>query len=182
MVSSLVFSYVLIVFGICFGLLAGYTFLYVSPQNITGNEKIPRNFIFGVVFAIIDIVWCVPQVLSIFSLGSFSWIIPAAILCLVVGCCFLDYLFARALAGFLILLSHYFLLESFAAGISCMWLFSTACYVMGTFGIVIGAVPHLLRDLIRKISLNKSWRVSFTVIFALYFVLGLTAGISIITN
>jgi hypothetical protein len=182
MTFSLIFSYALIVFGICFGILAGYTFLHMTQQNISRNEKIPRNFIFGAVFAIIDVAWCTPQALLIFSPGSSAWIFPVAIICLVVGCCFLDYLFARALAGFLILLSHYFLLESFAADISCIWLFSIACYVMGTFAIVIGGIPHLLRDLIRKISLNKSWRISFTIIFAFYFLLGVIAGISIIIS
>jgi hypothetical protein len=177
---TLIFSYALIAFSICFGILAVYTFLCMTQQNISRNEKIPRNFIFGAVFAIIDIAWCTPQALSIFSPGASSWIFPAAIIFLVIGCCFLDYLFARALAGFLILLSHYFLLESFAADISFMWLFSIACYVMGTFAIVIGGVPHLLRDLIRKISLNKSWRISFTIIFAFYFLLGVITGISII--
>ena len=177
---SLLFSYALILFGICFGILAVYTFLNMVQKNISKNEKIPRNFIFGAVFAIIDIAWCLPQALSIFSPGSSSWIFPAAIICLVAGCCFLDYLFARALAGFLILLTHYFLLESFAADISYMWLFSIACYAMGTFGIVVGGIPHLLRDLIRKISLNKSWRVSFTIIFSFYSLLALITGITTI--
>ena len=176
---SILFSYALIVFGLCFGILAVYTFFSMVQENISRNEKIPRNFIFGAIFAIIDIAWCVPQALTIFSPGSSSWIFPAAIIALVIGCCFLDYLFARALAGFLILLSHYFLLESFAADISYMWLFSIACYIMGTFAIVIGGIPHLLRDLIRKISFKKSWRISFTIIFACYFLLAVIIGISI---
>jgi len=176
---TIIFSYALIVFGICFGVLAGYTCFSMIQQNISRNEKIPRNFIFGIIFAIIDIAWCVPQALSIFSPGASSWIFPVAIICLIVGCCFLDYLFARALAGFLILLSHYFLLESFAADIPHMWLFSIACYVMGTFAIAIGGVPHLLRDLIRKISLNKSWRISFTIVFVCYCLLGIITSISI---
>jgi len=182
MSNSIVFSYALIVFGICFGILSVYTCLSMVKSNISRNEKIPRNFVFGAVFAIIDIAWCIPQALSIFSPGSSSWIFPAAIICLIVACCFLDYLFARAIAGFLILLSHYFLLESFAADIPYIWLFSITCYVMGTFAIVIGGIPHLLRDLIRKISLKKSWRISFTVIFALYCLIGLIAGISIINT
>jgi hypothetical protein len=102
-----------------------------------------------------------------------------AILCLIVGCFFLDYLFARAFAGFLILLCHYFLLESFAADFTYLWLFSLACYVMGTFGILVGGFPYLLRDLIRKISLKVSWRISFAVIFLLYAITGIAAGITL---
>ena len=106
MISSSIFPYALIIFGICLGILALYTFKGMVQQNLPGNEKIPRNITFGVIFAVVDIAWCIPQAVSIFSPGSFSWIFPVAIICLVVGCIFLDYLFARALAGFLILLSH----------------------------------------------------------------------------
>ena len=178
--SSNIFPYALIVFGICFGGMAIYTFLKMRQENISVNEKIPRNYIFGIIFAIIDIVWCIPQALAIFSPGSSTWIFPAAIICLVIGCLFLDYLFARAFAGFLILLSHYFLFESFAADISCIWLFSIACYVMGTFGIVIGGIPHLLRDFIRKISSNKPLRNIISLVFVLYFCLGTITGIALL--
>ncbi len=178
--SSNIFPYTLIVFGICFAGLAIYTFLNMNKENISKNEKIPRNYIFGIVLAIIDIMWCIPQALAIFSPGSSTWIFPLAIICLVVGCLFLDFLFARAFAGFIILLSHYFLFESFAADISYLWLFSIACYVMGTFGIVIGGIPHLLRDFIRKISLNKALRNIISIVFVLYFCLGTITGIGLL--
>ena len=177
---SSIFTFSLIIFSIFFGIMAVYTLFYINKQNIRKNEKIPRNIILGVIFATIDIAWCIPQALSIFSPNSFNWIFPTAIICLVISCLFLDYLFARAFAGFLILLSHYFLLESFAAGIPCMVIFSTACYIMGTFGIVVGGIPHLLRDLIRKISNEKVWRIVFTAIFACYCVLGLIVSFSLI--
>ena len=172
-----IFSYALIAFGVCFGILAIYTFSYITQKNILKTEKIPRNVTLGVIFGVIDIAWCIPQALAIFSPGSSSWIFPVVLICLVIGCCFLDYLFARALAGFLILLCHYFLLESFAANIPHIWLFSIACYVMGTFAIVIGGMPHLLRNLIRKISLNRQWRIIFTLIFAFYSLLGIITGL-----
>ena len=177
---SLIFSYTLIAFGACFGILALFTFFGMIQKNISNNEKIPRNFMFGALFAVIDVIWCVPQALAIFSPGSSSWIFPVAIIFLIVGCFFLDYLFARALAGFLILLSHYFLMESFAADIPFIWLFSIFCYAMGTFAIVIGGIPHLLRDLIRQISLNRSWRISFTIIFTYYFLIGVITGASVL--
>ena len=174
---TLIFSYALLAFGVCSGIMAVFALLYFNSTHLSKLEKLPRNVVLGVIFAVIDIVWCVPQALAIFSAGSGTWIFPAAILCLVVGCFFLDYLFARAFAGFLILLCHYFLLESFAADFSHLWLFSLACYVMGTFGIVVGALPHLLRDLIRNISLKKSWRIGFTIVFVFYSLLGVITGI-----
>ena len=171
------FPYVLLVFGLFAGILAIFALFYFKSTRLPKLEKLPRNVILGVIFAVIDIVWCVPQALAIFSAGSAAWIFPAAIICLVVGCFFLDYLFARALAGFLILLCHYFLLESFAADLQYLWVFSLAFYVMGTFGIVMGALPYLLKNLIRNISFKISWKVSFTIIFAFYSLLGIITGI-----
>ena len=177
---TLIFAYTLLVFGICAGILAIYTLSYFTPQNISKTEKIPRNILFGVILATIDIAWCVPQALSIFSIGSFSWVFPIAIICLVIGCFFLDYLFARALAGFLILLCHYFLLESFAADIPYIWLFSLACYVFGTFGIIMGAFPYILRGLIRKVSTKKLWKFAVIIIFSFYCLLGIITGIALL--
>jgi len=177
MSHSLLFTYSLIVFGICFAALSFCTLYYFKPVNLTKIEKIPRNVILGSIFAIIDIAWCIPQATSIFSPGSITWIFPIAIIFLLIGCFFLDYLFARAIAGFLILLSHYFLLESFAANMDLVWIFSIACYVMGTFGIVIGGIPHILRDIFRKICSKDTARIYFTLIFAFYALVGIVYGV-----
>jgi hypothetical protein len=156
--------------------LAWYTHKYMNANNIKKIEMIPRNVLLGVIFAIVDVLWCTPQAVEIFAHSSELFIWGIAIAALVVGCCFLDYLFARALAGFLILLSHYFLRASFGADIPLIWLFSTACLLLGVVGILFGGVPHIFRDFLRKLCNSKSWKKIFITVFFVYAVIMLTTG------
>lgn len=174
------FSYSLILFGIAAGLLSFAIYRYFTPQNIEVIEKIPRNIVLGIIFAIIDVAWCIPQAISIFTPSSLTIIYVAAIVVLFAGCLFLDYLFARALAGFLILLTHYFLHASFSANISHLWLFSVACYLVGIVGIIIGGMPYLLRNMLRSACNHKGVRLLLVIIFALYALQGIVTGIHLI--
>jgi hypothetical protein len=133
-----------------------------------------------VVFGAAAIIWCVPQAIAIFSVQVSMPIYIIAAVCFFMGIFFLDYLFARAFAGFIILLSHYFLTESFAASICLMWFFSLLCVSMGVFGIIIGGFPHILRDLFRKMCSNPAWKFTVSVVMVIYAVLGLITGISLI--
>lgn len=139
-----------------------------KAEKISVMEKIPRNVPLGVLFGAAAIAWCVPQAVAVFSADSIWGYTTAAIACFLIGCFFLDYLFARAFAGFSILLAHYFLYQSFAADIPLLWLFSLVFLVFGTFGIIVGGIPHLLRDLIRKACLNASLKKALICIFMFY--------------
>ena len=166
-----IFIFLLFLIGAAAILIALYTTKRMNKKNIVKIEKIPRNVLLGVIFAIIDVAWCTPQAVEIFSQSSSLLIWGIAIAALIIGCCFLDYLFARALAGFLILLTHYFLRASFAVDLPLMWLFSIACLIFGLTGIFFGGMPHLFRDLLRKLCNSTKWKKSFIIISYLYAVI-----------
>lgn len=140
----------------------------LNTASLPKWEALPRNIIFGVTFAAIDLAWCVPQSKPIAPDFMASWLIPIAIVCLWLSYQFLDYLFSRALGGFLILFAHYLLYASFVYHAPMKPLVSILCYFMGTVGIFFCGKPHLMRDLIRKIAQNNKWRLSITAIIAIY--------------
>ncbi len=90
---------------------------------------------------------------------------------------FLDFLFARAFGGFLILLAHYYLLEAFALDMPLSPVFSVFCFIMGTFGIFISGKPYLLRDIMRKLFSSARWRIAGTGILATFSVCFAVFGI-----
>jgi len=165
---DVVFVLALLVFAIVSIFVAIFIFTRFAAEKLGIMEKIPRNVPLGVIFGAAAIAWCIPQAVAVFSADSIWGYVTAAIICFLIGSFFLDYLFARAFAGFSILLAHYFLYQSFAANIPFLWLFSLAFLVFGTFGIVIGGVPHLLRDLIRKTCLNNFLKKVLVCIFMFY--------------
>lgn len=154
-----------------------YIAKYFSPEKIKDAEKIPRNIPLGAIFGAAAIAWCVPQSLAVFSSNSVMLFSIIALIAYLIGCFFLDYLFARALAGFIILLSHYFMAQSFAADIPLLWLFSVFILVMGTSAIVVGGIPHYMRDFIRSICRRKMLKLSMMLLIVLYSLVGLYAAL-----
>lgn len=138
-------------------------------------EKLPRNRILGIALGIFVLLWCASEAEPLVSDSMQKYLLPAALLCSWLGYMLLDFLFARALGGFLILLAHYYLLESFALDMPLSPIFSVFCFIMGTFGIVISGKPYFLRDIIRKLYSSVGWRTfgvsilgMFSICFALF--------------
>jgi hypothetical protein len=150
-----------------------------TPAKLAKWESLPRNVLFGVILAGIDLAWCVPESKPLVPDAMQSWLIPIAIASLWIVYQFLDYIFSRALGGFLILFAHYLLYASFAYQAPMAPLFSGFCLAMGTLGIFFCGKPYLMRDLIRKISASKKWRYSFGATFAAYALLFLTTALSL---
>ncbi|MCK5844904.1 MAG: hypothetical protein KAG97_09370 [Victivallales bacterium] len=147
-----------------------------SPAKLAKWEPLPRNVLFGVILAGVDLAWCVPESMPLVPDWMQSWLIPIAVASLWIVYQFLDYIFSRALGGFLILLAHYLLYASFAYQAPLAPLFSAFCLAMGTLGIFFCGKPYLMRDLIRRISASKKWRYSFGVAFAAYALLFFATG------
>ena len=132
-----------------------------DEQRLSVWEKVPRWKKPGAVLAVIVILWCIPNLRPILDPNSFlqpllyPLAIVAAILCIV----YLDYLFSRAFAGFLILLAHFLLKEAFAANVyPVSAVFALLLMMMGVIGIVISAKPYYLRDWIRFLFRKKAVR------------------------
>ena len=145
-----------------------YWALAMVPAEPAKWEKLPRNVWLGVLFAAAGLAWCVPHSEPIAPAFMASWLIPIAAVCLWLSYQFLDYLFSRAFGGFLILLAHYLLYSSFVHKAPAKPFFSLMCYALGTLGIFFCGKPHLMRDIIRRISGNRNWRYSAAAVFLLY--------------
>ena len=131
-------------------------------DRLESLERLPRARKPGMVLTALVILWCVPNIEPILEPGSslLNWLYPLAILSIGLCIYFLDYLFARALAAFLILTAHYFLKEAFAARIYPFSAFLAAgLFLLGIAGILFGAKPYWFRDWIRL--LFRDVRVRF---------------------
>ena len=172
----LIFTTALFLFSALSAILAWWS-VRQTPETLRKWEPLPRNILFGMILAAVDFAWCVPHSQPLVPEGLKQWLIPIAIACLWIVYQFLDYIFSRALGGFLILFAHYLLFASFAYQAPARPLFSTLCFAMGTLGIFFCGKPHLMRDLIRKTASSKAWRYSFAAITAAYAAIFLLTGI-----
>ncbi len=123
-------------------------------------EMLPRAALPGAILGFIDLLWCIPNVKPILPEGMHAYLIPAAVAFAVLGWAYLDKLLARAAGGFLILMAHYLLKESFADARPGAALFAALCMAFGTLGIFVSGKPHLMRDLIRKVCESPKWRMA----------------------
>ena len=138
-------------------------------------EKLPREKKAGAVLGVCVVFWCIPNLRPILDPGSFlqPLLIPLAVVAIVLAVMYLDYLFARSFAGFLILLAHYFLKEGHGANLF-PWtaILAALLMIMGIAGIFVSAKPYYLRDYFRYLCRNKMIRI----LSAVYFILtGLSA-------
>lgn len=161
-----------------FAILLGLIFLFflatafllffgLRETALPAWERLPRNRIAGGILGLLSLLAFIPNVRPLFSPEDYlaALILAAFVLA---GLCYayLDYLFARAFAGALILLAHASLIESFAAGLPGSGFFALMCLTAGTFGIFIAAKPHWLRDLFRLLAHNAVWRLAVSLLCA----------------
>lgn len=144
-------------------LAAAVTILLVCarPERLPLLEELPRARKAGMVLTAAVIFWCVPNVRPILEPGSalLNWLYPLAVLAIVLCIHYLDYLFARAFAAFLILAAHYFLKESFASQIHPVSAFlALPLFLLGIAGLLFGAKPYWFRDWIRLLFRDRRVR------------------------
>ena len=142
--------------------------LKLRPELLTRLEMLPRAAIPGAILGFVDLLWCIPNVKPILPESLHVFLFPAAIAFAILAWIFLDKLLARAIGGFLILLAHFLLKESFADALPGSAFFALLCFVFGTIGIFISGKPHLLRDLIRNLCAKGNWRIAAATILAAF--------------
>ena len=159
--------------------LAAVIFLLTTTKsNLINREKLPRAHKIGAVIAIIDFILLLPHldpVLPLF-LARYKYFLTAAAAVLAIG--FLDYLFSRALAGLLILLSYLLIHSAFAYPQTVNIYLYIASYLCGITGILFAAKPSWMRDFIRLTAKHKKIRLPavcylavqgiFTAVLAVY--------------
>ncbi|MDD5727299.1 MAG: hypothetical protein PHV59_01930 [Victivallales bacterium] len=151
--------------------------LRMNSGRLARFESLPRNKYLGTVLAFFCLLWCIPQAAPIVWEWLLPWLYPLAIVLTILGYFYLDYLFSRALGGLLILLTYYFVHEAFTFHSPALVLFAPLCWVLGIAGLFFSGKPHLLRDLIRKLSRSGRSRRLTAAYLALLTVFCLTLGI-----
>ena len=137
----------------------GILLLKVNKENLEKREKLPRAALPGAILGIIDLLWCIPNAMPILPEPLHKYLLPLAILLIILAYCALDHLFSRAIGGFMILTAHFYLKESFASPTILSAVFATLCLIFGTIGIFISGK---LSSKIEQAFMNSSKRDSGT--------------------
>ena len=154
----------ILLFLVLICLTAGMFFLKMKEENLEFWEKLPRNRTAGGVLGTIALLAFIPNVKPLFSPEeNLIWLIPAALILALLCYLYLDYLFARAAAGGLILLAHWLLNEVFNADLRGGSFFSLLSLAAGTYAIFIAAKPYWLRDSFRAMCRKWKWRLTGSV-------------------
>jgi hypothetical protein len=171
-----IYTAALLVCGIV-SMLTAVFILRMNTSRLPKWESLPRNKYIGVVLAFLCLFWCVPQARPIVWDWMLPWLYPLVFAFTILGYLFLDYLFSRAVGGFFILLTYYFVHESFTFHTPAIAVFAIFSWALGIAGLFISGKPHLLRDFIRKIAKSSTVRYSSAAYFVIFGVMCIVLGI-----
>lgn len=119
------------------------------PKHPEIWRTLPRERYAGLVLGFLCLWWSAHLVTPMLEgpLEGLRRLLPVVVLALTGASWFcLDYLFTRALAGFLLLTSNHLLHEAFVAHAAWRPAFSVVCYVTGIVALVLLASPWRFRD------------------------------------
>ncbi len=153
MTSGLVFGFLLLAAGLAAG--------WLIPRFPEAWRKVPRDRYVGLLIGI----FCVVQSLRMVNLlleGSLEplrhWLIPLGLFICLGAFFYLEYLFTRALGGFLLLMSNQVMHSAFVEHVPQRWFIAISCYLLGIVGIILITSPFRFRDLLRRIPDSSTWR------------------------
>lgn len=158
-------------------LYTGVRLFGLNTASLPRWEKLPRHLWLGAAFALVDLFWVIPHASPLLPDSMKPYLVPAALLGAVLAYHFLDYLFSRALGGFLILLPCYLLHESFTIHTPWAPLLALCCYIIGITGIFFAGKPYLMRDLIRACAKRRLLNLSCAWFSIFFGILCLSLGI-----
>lgn len=148
-------------------------------ERFSQLESIGRSKKLGIPLTIIVMVWLYPNIMAVIAEdGTLArFLIPllgiGAIACIV----YLDFLFARAFAVFLILLAHQMLKDSYALSLHPYQTpLALSLMATGILGILLAAKPYWMRDVIRAILRNRKWQYG-TFLVTLLLLVGASAAL-----
>ena len=134
---------------------AGAFAMFALPRKSELWRRLPRERIAGTVLGVLCLTWSAYLVAPLFedNLSVYRKFLPCLVVLIAAGSYFLlEYLFTRALGGFLLLTCSYLLHEAFACQAPLRWLFAIICYALGLIGMVMIANPWRFRDLLQIIT------------------------------
>jgi len=161
------------IFGILTFLLgaisAGMCFLFVTYSSSRPNIaiKIPRWRIAGMILGTLCLLWsayegCIMLEGDLARFHKFVWmLVPVTA---ILSWFYLDFIFSRALGGFLLLAVNLSLHAVFAYNIPLRWLYSIIALIWGIAGLFLLGTPWRWRQLIELSAKNRRTAVLLGVI------------------
>ncbi len=156
------FTLVSVLLGIA--LAVGGAVVWFSRHPEVGlATRLPRARLIGEVVCLVCLVWsayhgCLMLEGGMATYRKLVWgLVPVTAVLVYYH---LDYLFARALGGFLVLCATYLLHGAFAEMVAWRPLYCIVCYVLGLWGMFLIAAPWRFRDLLQGMAEAGRWRRS----------------------
>ncbi len=126
--------------------------MLVLPRKSALWRWLPRERIAGTALMVLCLAWSAYLVAPLLEggLSVYRKLLPCLVVLIAAGGYFLlEYLFTRALGGFLLLICSHMLHEAFACQAPWRWLFAIICYALGIIGMVMIANPWRFRELLQ---------------------------------
>lgn len=177
---KLIYTISLLVSAILFAVFA-FMIFKIDKKNIDEFVLFTREKKIGTVLCLVSGIWGTYHTFPLISPdGLFAKsLIPAIFVVSFLVYKYLDFVFARFLAAFMILFAHYCAYRSFAYAVPPIAGFQTLLsYALGILGIYIAWRPYSMRDLFEKCSKKKNIKIitcSFFAVFALIQVISFVA-------
>ncbi len=125
-------------------------------------QSLPRERVAGELIAVVCLVWSAWHAILMLEGGLARFHIGIKILVPVTALLvyfYLNFLFARALGGLLLLGLVHLLHWAFVANPPLRPLYSLVCYLYAFVGMILVATPWYFRDVLKKATDDSRWRV-----------------------
>ena len=138
------------------------------PRHESWWKPIPRARRAGAAAGVLALMWAAsltaPLLAGLFggTPAKFEGMLPIIVIVAAIGCFFLmDYLFARAVGGLLLLSVNTLLQYTFAIGLQVPLRIMVAliCYTLGTYALFMLGSPYRFRNLLERMTHKASWRL-----------------------
>ncbi len=137
-----------------------WLFFTASEQNIAKLEKLCRNKIAGIAYALPTALLCVPLAIPVSPDFLILWLYPLAVALPVLCYYHIDHYGARGVSFFLILLAYDAIHGAFEYHLAGAGIITVLLLLSGSAAIWMSAIPCTLRDVFRRTAVNKYWKYS----------------------
>jgi hypothetical protein len=148
-------------------------FCRYSTSSPDLSSRLPRSPLLGELVGVPVLAWAAYHVTQMVSPGSVF--IPVSIALVptvaIIAWGHIDFLFARAFGGLLLLGANHLLTTAFVASVPARPVFSAFVYLMGLPGLFLVSSPWWMRNVLEKARDSAKWRHALTAVCALYVVL-----------
>lgn len=146
-------------------------FAFVFFKGEEKFEKIPRSRIGGLILGVPALIWSAWHgcIMLEGSLAKFHPIVWALVpITAVLAYLFMDYLFARAAGGFLVLAANQLIAFAFRYDVPARPLYSLVCLAIGICGLFMLGTPWRVRDAISLSRNKRAAGMSFAAVLAIF--------------